>query len=265
MLSGMETTSTPARRPYPSDGTDAEWAFVAPYLTLMTPEAPQRTHDLREVCNALRWIVRAGASWRLLPHDFPRWEAVYQPTEHWFQVGGGFPVMIDDLRLVPRLAARRDARPSAAIAASQTLQPTPESGSRTGYDGHKRKNASTLHLAVDPLGDLLAPHVTPANKSNRARVGVLAEAVQAATGEHVVLVSVDHGYTGDGPAEAAAARHRTAYGRTVPGQTQFSSGCRGAGWPSAPLPGRRVSGAWSTTPNGCRRRSMACIWSPSVV
>ena len=48
---------------YPSDVTDDEWGFVAPYLTLMTEEAPQREHDLREVFNGLRWIVRAGASW----------------------------------------------------------------------------------------------------------------------------------------------------------------------------------------------------------
>ena len=65
------------RKPYPTDVSDEEWAFVAPYLTLMTPEAPQRTHDLRAVFNALRWIVRAGAPWRLLPNDLPRWEAVY--------------------------------------------------------------------------------------------------------------------------------------------------------------------------------------------
>jgi transposase len=59
------------RKPYPSDVSDEEWAFVAPYLTLVREDAPQRTHDIREVTGALRWIVRAGASWRMLPHDFP--------------------------------------------------------------------------------------------------------------------------------------------------------------------------------------------------
>ena len=68
------------RTAYPSDVTDEEWAFVAPYLTLLDPEAPQRRYDLREVFDALRWIVRAGASWRMLPHDLPPWAAVHQQT-----------------------------------------------------------------------------------------------------------------------------------------------------------------------------------------
>lgn len=198
----MEITTAP-RQPYPSDVADAEWAFVAPYLTLMTPDAPQRHHDLREVFNALRWLARSGATWRLLPHDFPRWEAVYQQTQRWF-AAGCFQAIIDDLRLVLRLAAGRNAQPSAAIFDSQTLQSTPESGARAGYDGHKRKKGSKLHLAVDTLGHLLALHVTPANTQDRAQVGVLAAAVQEATGDHVALVYVDQGYTGDVPTEAAA-------------------------------------------------------------
>ena len=75
------------RKPYPSDVTDEEWAFVAPYLTLMTPDAPQRKHDLRDVFNALRWIVRTGAPWRYLPTNFPPWEAVYQQTQRWLAAG----------------------------------------------------------------------------------------------------------------------------------------------------------------------------------
>ena len=64
------------RKPYPSDVTDDEWQFVVPYLTPMRLDAPQRDHDLRAVFNAVRWIVRAGAGWRMLPHDSPPWEAV---------------------------------------------------------------------------------------------------------------------------------------------------------------------------------------------
>ncbi len=57
----------PNRKPYPTDVSDEEWAFVAPYLALVREDAPQRTHDLRKVFDALRWIVRAGAPWRMLP------------------------------------------------------------------------------------------------------------------------------------------------------------------------------------------------------
>jgi transposase len=198
----MDTTST-HRTPYPSDVSDDEGAFVAPYLTLMTPDAPQRHYDLHEVFNALRWLVRSGAPWRMLPHDFPRWEAIYQQTQHWLQAGC-FAAIIEDLRLLLRLAQGRNPQPSAAIFDSQTLQSTPESGTHAGYDGHKRKKGSKLHLAVDTLGHLLALHVTPANEQDRAQVGVLAEAVQQATGEHVELGYVDQGYTGQVAAEAAA-------------------------------------------------------------
>jgi transposase len=198
------STSNLHRQPYPSDVSDAEWAFVAPYLTVMTEDAPQRQHDLRDVFNALRWMVRAGSTWRMMPHDFPRWEAVYQQTQRWIKAGC-FQAITDDLRLVLRLAQGRNAQPSAAIFDSQTLQSTPESGHRAGYDGHKRKKGTKLHLAVDTLGQLLALVVTPANEQDRAQVEPLAHAVQDATGEHVELVYVDQGYTGDVPAEAATA------------------------------------------------------------
>ena len=67
----------PNRKPYPTDVSDEEWAFVAPYLALVREDAPQRTHNLRKVIDALWWIVRAGAPWRMLPNDSPPWEAVY--------------------------------------------------------------------------------------------------------------------------------------------------------------------------------------------
>jgi transposase len=70
----------PNQKPYPTDASDEEWAFVAPYLVLLRENAPQHVHDLREAFDALRWIVRAGPSWRMLPHDFPLGEAVYQQT-----------------------------------------------------------------------------------------------------------------------------------------------------------------------------------------
>ena len=76
-----------ARKPYPSDVTDDEWAFVAPYLTLMKEDAPQRRYDLREVFNGLRWVVRAGSPWRYLPNDLPPWEAVYLQAHRWIAAG----------------------------------------------------------------------------------------------------------------------------------------------------------------------------------
>src|SRR4051794_26533199 len=97
---------TPARKPYPSDVTDDEWAFVAPYLTRMTEDAPRRRHDLREVCSGLRSVVRTGNQWRFVPHDLPPWAAVYQQTRRWMEAGG-FEAIVHDLRALLRLAAGR--------------------------------------------------------------------------------------------------------------------------------------------------------------
>jgi transposase len=196
------------RKAYPSDVSDEEWALVAPYLTLMTEDAPQRTHSLREVFNGLRWLVRAGATWRMMPHDLPPWEVIYQQAQRWLRAGV-FESLVHDLRELLRVATGRNARPSAAILDSRTLQSSPESGSRAGYDGAKRRKGSKTHIAVDTLGHLLALIVTPASEQDRAQVAGLAEAVREVTGETVELAFVDQGYTGEqaaGDAEAHGIR-----------------------------------------------------------
>jgi transposase len=191
-----------ARKPYPSDVTDGEWEFVAPYLTLMTEDAPQREHDLREVFNAMRWVVRTGSPWRYLPNDLPPWEAVYQQSQRWL-TSGVFEAITQDLRRILRLLEGRHEEPSAAIFDSRTPRSTPEGGRRGGYDGAKRAKGSKVHMAVDTLGHLLSLHVTAADEQDRRRVAELAEQVQAVTGDSVELAFVDQGYTGARAAEAA--------------------------------------------------------------
>jgi transposase len=192
------------RKTYPSDVSDDEWAFVARYLSLMTADAPQRTHSLREVFNGLRWIARAGAPGRMMPNDLPPWEAVDQQTQRWLRANG-FEAMGHELRVVLRLAEGRTEQPSAASLDSRTLQSTPESGPRAGYAGAKRKRGSQVPMAVDTLGHLLALHVTAANEQERAQVGQWTERVQEVTGDAVEVAFVDQGYTGDQAAQAAAA------------------------------------------------------------
>ena len=198
----METTD--ARKAYPSDVTDEEWSFVAPYLTLMTEAAPQRRHDLREVFNALRWIVRTGAQWRYLPTNFPPWAAVYQQTQRWLATGV-FEAMVHDLRTFLRWTEGRADDPTAVIFDARTVQSTPESGAGAGYDGYKRRKGRKTHVAVDTLGHLLALLVTSANAQERGQVKALAAAVQEATGETVEVAFVDQGYTGEAAAMDAAA------------------------------------------------------------
>lgn len=187
-----------SRKPYPSNVTDDEWAFVTPYLTLMKEDAPQREHDLRAVFNGLRWIIRTGAQWRMMPNDLPPWHTVYQQAQRWI-TAGVFEDMVHDLRALLRLAKGKKELPSAAIYDGRTVQSTPESGDRAGYDGYKRKKGSKIHIAVDTLGLLFAAQVTLANEQERAQVKELSEAVQEATQQSVEVAFVDQGYTGDHP------------------------------------------------------------------
>ena len=194
---------TSDRKPYPSDVCDEEWAVVARYLTLLPEDAGQRDHNLREVFNGLRYVVKTGAPWRWIPNDLPPWSCVYQQARRWL-AAGCFEALVDDLRAVLRLADGRAAEPSAVVMDSRTLRSTPESGERAGYDGAKRKKGTKLHMAVDTLGHLLALHVTAADIDDRKAVAVLAGAVQAVTDGTVEKAFVDQGYTGE---RAAAAAH----------------------------------------------------------
>lgn len=201
----MKTTSPKSAKPYPSDVSDEEWSFVAPYLTLSREDSPQRDYPLRSVFNALRWMVRAGAPWRLMPHDFPPWPAVYQQTQRWLRAQC-FETMSKDLYMLVRVYSGREPEPSAGIIDSRTIQSTPESGERAGYDGAKKRKGSKVHAVVDTLGNLLTLHVTAANEQDRAQAKRLAKDVQQVTGDSVELFFADQGYTGD-DAKQATKKH----------------------------------------------------------
>ncbi len=94
----MNTT----RKPYPSDVTDGEWAFLLPYFPLMREDAPQREYPLRALFNAMRYVVKTGCQWRFLPHDFPPWSAVYQQVRRG-KDAGVFEIVTHDLREMVRM------------------------------------------------------------------------------------------------------------------------------------------------------------------
>ena len=190
------------RKSYPSDVSDVEWEFLVPYLTLMREDAPQREHSLRDVFDALRYVVKTGCQWDFMPHDFPPWGAVYQQARRWV-AAGVFEDIAHDLRMILRMVDEREGQPTAAILDGRTLQSTPESGGRAGFDGAKKKKGSKVHIAVDTLGHLLALRVTAANEQERAQVAELTARVQEVTGRTVEVAFVDQGYTGDTPAEDA--------------------------------------------------------------
>jgi transposase len=130
------------------------------------------------------------------------WTAVYQQARRWVHAGV-FEQVTHDLRAIVRFLEDRHVEPSATIFDGRTLQSTPESGGRAGYDGAKKKKGSKVHMAVDTLGNLLALTITAANEQERAQVSELAKKVQEVTDGTVEIAYVDQGYTGDDAAQQA--------------------------------------------------------------
>ena len=160
---------------------------------------------MRSLFNALRYLAHTGCPWRYLPHDLPPWSAVYQQWTRW-RDARVFESIVHDLNELQRVLLGRPATPTAIVLDGRTLQSTPESGHRAGYDGAKKRKGSKAHIAVDTLGHLLSVVITPANEQERAQVGDLCRRVQEVTGQTVRVGFVDQGYTGE-ETEYAAAVH----------------------------------------------------------
>ena len=231
---------------------------------LVNVGAPQSRHELRAVFNALRWFVRAGCPWRLLPNDLPPWWAVQQQTRRWIRAGCFEPMAADLRAVLPIAAGREHVVPTAVVLDSRTLQSTPESGGRAGDDGYKRRNGTKTHIAVDTLGHLPALRVTPADVQDRAQAGALAKAVQTVTGKRVALAYVHHGYTGEQPAAAAgAARRHPGTWSSCPTPSAASCSCRAAGSSNAASAGPHASVASPATMNASLPPSPVSTGSPS--
>ncbi|MBZ9753645.1 IS5 family transposase [Deinococcus sp. HMF7604] len=190
------------RRAYPSDIDDETYAFLLPYLALSPEDAPQRRYPLREVLNALLWLSRTGAQWAYLPHEFPPPEIVRSQAKRWFQAQC-FENAVHDLRLFCRVKQKKHGEPTAIIVDSRTLQSTPESGHRAGFDGAKKRKGTKVHLAIDTLGHLVALMTSPANEQDRAQVEALCHVAQLETGGMLEVAFVDQGYTGEAAQSAA--------------------------------------------------------------
>ena len=115
------------RRRYPSDLTDAQWAHLEPLLPVVRPGGRPRAHPLREVMDALRYVLRGGIAWRALPHDYPPWQTVYHFFRAW-RLDGTWERLNDELRELVRERAGRNAQPSAAILDSQSVRTTEKGG-----------------------------------------------------------------------------------------------------------------------------------------
>jgi len=187
---------TPATTDYWSERSDAEWELLPPLLPPPAVRGRPRRHSLRQILNALLYVVRAGGPWRLLPHDLPPWKTVYQYCRPWRLDGTGERIHTA-LREHLRLPLGRDPQPSAGLIDSQSVKTTRVGGVR-GYDGGKQTKGCKRHLLVETDGLLLAVRVHSAGIMDRDGVTlVLADPVPARCPRRA-HVWLDAGYTGRG-------------------------------------------------------------------
>jgi putative transposase len=161
------------RKTYTSDLTADEWTLIAPLLPVAKSGGRPRTTDLREVVNAIFYLLRGGGTWRLVPPDFPVWQTVYDYCRSW-RKAGGWERIPTVLRREVRRQAGRAAEPSAAIMDTQSIKTT-ERGGEHGYDGGKKVNGRKRHVLVDTLGLVLKVTVHAADISDGAGAKLVLE------------------------------------------------------------------------------------------
>src|SRR3712207_3981842 len=184
------------RRAYQTDLSDAEWALIEPHLP--TPRAPgrPRVHPLREILDAVFYVVRGGCAWRLLPHDFPPWRTVYHYFRAW-RIDGTWQRLHEALRRRPRVRLGRDPQPSTGVVDSQSVKTTGVGGEQRDFDPGKKVKGRKRHWLVDTEGLVMSVRVPAPSVSHRAGIRPWME---PASGRFPRLshLWLDAGYNGEG-------------------------------------------------------------------
>ena len=186
---------TEPRPPYPSDLTDEQWALSGPLLPPPVQAGAPRTTDLREVLNAIFYLLANGCAWHALPHDFPP-EGTVRDYFHRWRRSGLWERIHDALRRQVRPQVGKEPEPSAGRIDSQTVKATRTAGTR-GYDAGKKINGIKRHLFVDTMGLVLAVVVHSAKIQDRDRAKlVFARAKVQGPWPRMERAWADGGYAG---------------------------------------------------------------------
>ena len=148
------------RKAYLTDLSDTEWNYIEPYMPAPKGHGRPRIHNLREILDAVFYVLKSGCQWRLLPHDFPRWPTVYHYFRQW-RLDGTWEKINRAIRERLRVRLNRDPQPSAGVVDSQSVKTTAVGGEQRGYDGGKKVKGRKRHLLVDTEGFVLIPSQSP--------------------------------------------------------------------------------------------------------